>query len=93
MKLFFLNECLGELENISVEGMWVNGKILPNKNMEKFKAFFEEIVDEENEFAEEDFSEEWLDDSNWFIIDNKNRKKNIYIPEVYPDGDFNWRWR
>ena len=39
--------------------MWVNGKILPNKNMEKFKYFFEEIVDEENEFVEGNFSEEF----------------------------------
>lgn len=93
MKLYFLNECLGEIRNINVEGSWVNGRIIFNKNIKKFMNFFEAIVDEENEFVEENFCEEWLDDSNWYILDEENRKKEIYIPAVYLDGDIYWRWR
>lgn len=93
MKLYFLNECLGEITNTNVEGSWVNGRIIFNKNIKKFINFFEAIVDEENEFVEENFCEEWLDDSNWYILDEENRKKEIYIPAVYLDGDIYWRWR
>lgn len=93
MKLYFLNEFLGDIHNISVEGMWINAEITPSKNIEKFKDFFAAIVDEENDFDDTNYNEEWLDDSNWHIIDNENRKKGIYIPAVYPDREINWRWR
>ncbi|WP_397537134.1 hypothetical protein [Rummeliibacillus pycnus] len=93
MKLYFLNEFLGKIGNISVDGMWINAEIVPSKNMEKFYGFFAGIVDEENGIEEDSYSEEWLDDSNWFIIDDENRKKGIYIPAVYPDREINWRWR
>ncbi|MGG3925326.1 hypothetical protein ABET51_04930 [Metabacillus fastidiosus] len=58
MKLYFLNECLGDIGNISIEGMWINGEILPSENMEKFNDFFARVIDEDNEFEEENFSEE-----------------------------------
>ncbi|MFJ7934411.1 hypothetical protein [Sporosarcina sp. NPDC096371] len=93
MKLYFLNEFLGDISNINVDGMWINAEMIPSKNMEKFNVFFAAIVDEENDFDEANYSEEWLDDSNWLIIDDKNRKKGIYIPAVYPDDEIIWRWR
>ncbi|WP_433956833.1 hypothetical protein [Cytobacillus horneckiae] len=92
MKLYFSNEFLGKISDISIDGMWINAEITPSKNMEKFNDFFAAIVDEENDFEESDYSKEWLDDSNWYIID-ENKKKGIYIPAVYPDKEINWRWR
>ncbi|MBD8025674.1 hypothetical protein H9636_03295 [Ureibacillus sp. Re31] len=50
-------------------------------------SFFAAIVAEEADFEESNFNEEWLDDSNWYIFDNENRKKGIYIPAVYPDRE------
>nr|WP_239549335.1 hypothetical protein [Scopulibacillus daqui] len=73
--------------------MWMNGRLISNKNIEKFQDFFEGLTDEENDFIEENYNQEWLDDRNWFIIDNENKKRGIYIPAVYSDGDINWRWR
>jgi hypothetical protein len=93
LKLYFLNEYLGDIRNISVEGMWINAEFTPSKNLDKFNDFFAAIVDEEIDFEETNYNEEWLDDSNWYIIDNENRKKGIYIPAVYPDREINWRWR
>ncbi|MGG3891367.1 hypothetical protein [Metabacillus fastidiosus] len=49
---------LGDIDKINVEGIWVNGEILPSKNMESFNDFFEGIIDEDNKFEEENFSEE-----------------------------------
>lgn len=93
MRLYFIDECLGEVQNVIIDGMSVNGKIKPSKNIDKFIDFFEVIIEEEIQFVEANYNAEWLDDRNWFIIDEHNIKKDIYMPAVYPDGDINWRWR
>ncbi|WP_246234758.1 hypothetical protein [Bacillus aquiflavi] len=43
IKLYFLNECLGEIKNISVENMWMNGKLIHNKNInEDYETWLED---------------------------------------------------
>lgn len=93
MKLYFLNEFLGDIRNINIDGMWINAEITPSKNIDKFNDFFAAIVDEENDFEETHYNLEWSDDSNWYMVDDENKKKGIYIPAVYPDMEINWRWR
>ncbi|MFJ5963737.1 hypothetical protein [Bacillus sp. NPDC093026] len=93
MKLYFLNEFLGDICDINVDGMWVNGKITPSNNIDKFNDFFAALVDEENDFVETNYNEEWLDDNNWYIIDDENKRRGIYIPAVYLDREISWRWR
>uniref|UniRef100_UPI00289CC7B2 hypothetical protein n=2 Tax=Bacillales TaxID=1385 RepID=UPI00289CC7B2 len=65
----------------------------PSNNIEKFNDFFAALVDEENDFVETNFNEEWLEDNNWYIIDDENKRRGIYIPAVYPDREISWRWR
>lgn len=93
MKLYFLNEFLGDIRDINVDGMWVNGEITPSNNIDKFSDFFAALVDDENDFVETNFNEEWLDDNNWYIINDENKRRGIYIPAVYPDREISWRWR
>ncbi|ALM29135.1 hypothetical protein [Bacillus altitudinis] len=93
MKLYFLNEFLGDIRDINVDGMWVNGEITPSNNIVKFNDFFAALVDEENDFVETNYNDEWLDDNNWYIIDDENKRRGIYIPAVYPDREISWRWR
>jgi len=50
-------------------------------------------VDEESDFEEANYNEEWLEDNNWFIIDDQNEKRGIYIPAIYRDREMNWGWR
>ncbi|WP_412096273.1 hypothetical protein [Bacillus licheniformis] len=79
-----------KIKGATVEGVWIYGTIIPNKNMEKFKDFF----NEDDPFAIEQYSEEWLDDENWFIIDEKQKKVGISLPGIYEnDNEINWRWR
>ena len=66
---------------------------LPSNNIDKFNDFFAALVDEENDFVEANFNEEWLEDNNWYIIDDENKRRGIYIPAVYPDREISWRWR
>ncbi|MEJ4086543.1 hypothetical protein OC624_18785 [Bacillus altitudinis] len=93
MKLYFLNEFLGDIRDINVDGMWVNGEITPSNNIVKFNDFFAALVDEENDFVETNYNDKWLDDNNWYIIDDENKRRGIYIPAVYPDREISWRWR
>ena len=50
MFLYFQDECLGEIQDINTEGMWMYGKLIPNQNIVKFKEFFKALMDEENDF-------------------------------------------
>ncbi|WP_420909372.1 hypothetical protein [Aneurinibacillus migulanus] len=93
LKLYFQNEYLGEIQGASVEGMWMNGRIIPSKNMNRFKDFFAEIVNEESVFAEIDDKEGWLEEDNWFVVDKENGRRGICLPAIYHDGEINWRWR
>ena len=43
---------LGDIRNISVDGMWINAEITPSKNIDKLNDFFAAMVDEENVFEE-----------------------------------------
>ena len=93
MELYFLDACLGEIKDVNGEGMWMNGKITSTENMKNFENLFAVLVDEKNDFKEENHNEEWLEDDNWFITDEEGNKKGIDLPAVYPDGEINWRWR
>ncbi|WP_028403031.1 hypothetical protein [Ectobacillus panaciterrae] len=92
MKLYFKKECLGSILNVSAEGTWMFGTIEPNENMSKFQEFFVKLIDEEG-FVEEDMNPEWLDEVNWFIMNDQQELKGIELPAIYEDGEINWRWR
>ncbi|MER2262076.1 MAG: hypothetical protein ABS934_08665 [Psychrobacillus sp.] len=91
MKLYFLNESLGEIDII--EGLYMYGEIIPSINMEKFHDFFSGIMDEESNLEEEKYNEEMLDDKNWFNLNDENNKKEIYILAIYSSNEISWRWR
>ncbi|MFH0070651.1 hypothetical protein [Peribacillus sp. NPDC056705] len=93
MFLFFRNECLGEIQNDYKEGVWFYGSIIANENIKKYKDFLAALVNEEEEFKEDSFNEDWLNDDNWFIIDEHQNKKGIYLPAIHEDGEINWRYR
>lgn len=51
--------------------------------MDKFNEFFATVVDEENEFEKANYNDERLNHCNWYIIDDENKKKALYIPAAY----------
>ncbi|MFF2496855.1 hypothetical protein [Peribacillus sp. NPDC058076] len=73
--------------------MWFYGSIIANENIKKYKDFLAALVNEEKEFKEDSFNEDWLNDDNWFIIDEHQNKKGIYLPAIHEDGEINWRYR
>ncbi|USK79415.1 hypothetical protein LHV56_21680 [Peribacillus frigoritolerans] len=93
MFLYFRNECLGEIQNDNKEGVWFYGSIIANENIIKYKDFLTALVNEEKEFKEGSFNEEWLNDDNWFIVDEHQNKKGIYLQAIHEDGEINWRYR
>ncbi|MBZ5518839.1 hypothetical protein [Bacillus sp. KS1] len=94
MFLYYQNECLGKIEGVAVEGPWAYGKIIPNDKMENFKDFFRAVIDEDDPFAIEKFDDNLLDDDNWFIVDDEQKRVGISLPGIYEeDNEINWRWR
>ncbi|MDM5312612.1 hypothetical protein [Peribacillus frigoritolerans] len=93
MFLYFRNECLSEIQNDNKEGVWFYGSIIANENIIKYKDFLTALVNEEKKFKEGSFNEEWLNDDNWFIVDEHQNKKGIYLPAIHEDGEINWRYR
>ncbi|MBT2714070.1 hypothetical protein J7E23_14665 [Pseudomonas sp. ISL-88] len=74
MFLYYQNVCLGKIEGAAIEGPWAYGKIIPNEKMENFKDFFRAVVDEDDSSAIEKFDNDLLDDDNWFIVDDEQKK-------------------
>ncbi|WP_345805674.1 hypothetical protein [Bacillus subtilis] len=91
MFLYYKDEKLGEIHVVSGEGMWMYGILSPYENIETFRDLFNDLIDEDGDFDETKYDEEWLNDENWFVSDNRN-KRGIIVPAVYPDGAINWRW-
>ncbi|MEW4058502.1 hypothetical protein Q0N99_04170 [Bacillus siamensis] len=91
MYLYYKEEKLGEIHDVSGEGMWMYGILSPNENIEVFRGLFNDLIDEDGDFDETKYDEDWLKDENWFVSDNGN-KRGIIVPAVYPDGAINWRW-
>lgn len=52
------------------------------------------MVDEDVPSAIEKFDDELIDDDNWFIVDDKQKRVGISLPGIYEDdNEINWRWR
>ncbi len=92
MFLYYKDEKLGEIHDVSGEGMWMYGILSPYENIEIFRDLFNDLIDEDGDFDETKYDEEWLEDENWYILDENNSKRGIIVPAVYPDGAINWRW-
>lgn len=93
MKLFFKNEYLGIIENVTTSGMWANGVLDAHNNFNKFMDMFKQLTDEDIDFNESMFDKEWLLDNNWYIVNDAGESIGICVPAIYKDGDVNWRWR
>ncbi|RUS07853.1 hypothetical protein [Bacillus velezensis] len=92
MFLYYKDEKLGEIHDVSGEGMWMYGILSPYENIKVFRDLFNDLIDEDGDFDETKYDQEWLNDENWFVSDN-GIKKGIIVPAVYPDGAINWRQR
>lgn len=91
MQLLFINEILGEIEVVGKENFWITGEFTIYQNALKYKEFFSALVCEDG-FDEEYYNHEWLDENNWYIMDN-SKVIGIFISAVYEDGEILFRYR
>lgn len=91
MKLYFRDICLGEIIEDGDDFPWKIGTLIPNAKTEEFREFFNYLVDEDKT-DDPPFSEELLDDANWSIIDNSEKRLGIMVPAVHPDNSIWWTW-
>jgi hypothetical protein len=93
MRLLYQNIDLGMIMNSGQDGPEVWASYSPNQNAQQFIPLWTFITDEENYDKNPPFLPDYLDDRNWFVIDDQNEKRAIYLPAVYADGTISWRWR
>ncbi|WP_242214594.1 hypothetical protein [Bacillus cereus group sp. BfR-BA-01383] len=95
MKLYFKDMEIGEIKDVFGDMPWMYGTIRLYENSKPLQNYFREMVDEDSVFDVESIDPEFLDDENWFVYDEVNRRYlGIDIPAIYmEDTTVAWRWR
>ena len=91
MELLFKNNIIGYINYLYKENYWIYGTFRANGKFEKFKEFFEALINEDG-FDENKFEHELLDEKNW-MIKKDGRLIDIDIPAIYDDGEIVFRYR
>ncbi len=93
MKLLHDGHEVGEIEEVSQEGVWMNGRIRLNPKGEELRQFFDYMTDEEHGLDEDPpFGPDLLEPENWHV-DVNGKRMGIEVPAVHSDGIIEWRWR
>ncbi len=92
MKLFYKELVVGTIEALSIEGLWVTGNIILNKDGEKFRLFFDYITNEKRGWEKPPFDADLLADENW-TVEEASGRRGISLPAISLNGTISWRWR
>ncbi|MED1555471.1 hypothetical protein [Bacillus paramycoides] len=95
MKLYFKDIEIGEIKDVFGEMPWMYETIRLYENSKPIQKYFREMVDEESTFDFESIDREFLDDENWSVFDEGERRYlGINIPAIHmEDTTIAWRWR
>ena len=92
MELIFKQDIIGKVENLTQEGLWIYGKIIPSELFQNYKKYFELLINAENIAGDTMLENDFFSDVNWFVKNDKTIKE-ISVPAVYPDGEIAFRYR
>jgi len=93
MKLLHDGNEIGVIDDLSQEGVWMNGRVHLNDKGDELRPFFDYMTDEKHGLDEDPpFEQCLLDPESWFIVEHEVRR-GIEVPAVHPDGIIEWRWR
>ena len=92
MKLYHHDRLLGEISGPGVDGRWMVGGIALLPDAEPYLSFFEFMTNEDQGWIDPPFSEDLLDEENWFVEEN-GQMQGISVPAIHSDGTIYWRWR
>lgn len=93
MQLLFHEEVIGIIRDQSNDGPEMWGSFEPNDAAIKFTEMWNFMADEDNWDKDPPVSEDYLEDSNWSILEDAGTRRQIFLPAVYPDGSISWHWR
>ena len=93
MKLLHDGIEVGKIDDVSQEGVWMNGRVRLNAKGEQLKHFFYYMTNDEYDLDEDPpFGADLLNPENWHVDEN-GRQRGIEVPAVHSDGTIEWRWR
>ncbi len=93
LKLYHRDTLLGDITNVSQEGVWMSGDLVPTPAAAAYRDFFTYMTDENKGQEDPPFGEDYLDPENWFVVDDGGRKRGIEVPAVHADQSIEWRWQ
>jgi len=94
MKLVHRDAVIGTIMSPSQDGPWMSGTLAIRQDVsEAYYAFFEFMTNEDQGNTGPPFSEEFLDEDNWFVVDEDGTKRGIEVPAVHDNDFVMWRWR
>ena len=91
MELMYKNIVLGMIIVTDRESFWISGDFHAYPNASKYKEFFDALVCEDG-FDETKFSEDLLNEDNWYVNENGSTK-GISCPAIYENGEIGFRYR
>lgn len=92
-KLYHRSTLLGEITDVSREGVWMNGQFEPGPEAVAYRDFFSYMTDEAKGQQDPPFGEEYLNPDNWHLEEEDGQRREIEVPAVHNDQSIEWRWR
>jgi hypothetical protein len=93
MELYYRDQRLGSVTGVSQDGPEIWASFTPDVAALPFKHMWDFMADEDNWDKDPPVPPEYLNDSNWSVIDDTGKRRGIYLPAVYPDSAISWHWR
>jgi hypothetical protein len=93
LKLYHRDTLLGEITNLSQEGVWMSGDLETTPAAATYRDFFAYLTDENKGQEDQPFGEDYLNPENWFVVEDDGRKRGIEVPAVHADQSIDWRWQ
>ncbi len=93
-RLFWKDKELGTIIGLSADQPEIYGTLDPPKLKQPFRKMYAFMADENNYDKDLPVDAELLNDENWYLLDGRGNRWEIFLPAIYPE-DFmvSWRWR
>jgi hypothetical protein len=93
LKLYHRDRLLGEITDVSQEGIWMSGHLEPTPAAAAYRGFFDSMSDESKAHEDPPFGEDFLNAENWSVVEDSGQKRGIEVPAVHADQSIDWRWQ
>ena len=93
-RLFWKSTFLGSVSDVvHTENLWHHGILDPAYLGTLFEELFMTLNSQVDPNSPFPFSDDYLDDSNWRLVDEHGVEGGIVVPAVHDNREIEWMWR